>query len=378
MYNLTLVGTFTLVILVFSFLISIFLFTVNSRNKLSNGILAVYFLVFAFHISVFFYSNFIQLPLVLEMLRDHIIALASPLMFLYLISNIYQDFELRLVHLIHALPLIARILIFTPRFYAASEADQLLFTENFDFNIELKISYVIGIMTSILYLILMFIELKKYKSLLNENYTNTSTFNYKWLWQLTIVITTLFVFSQFKQVYRFVGSDLQTFNLLRLILVMSLLGFLCWIVLKSMYQPELFKGIDTKHTLAKNLLKTVDENDAKTDANIENQLKHLKDFMAEKEPYLDPSLNLQKLANQLDLPSRELSILINHHLKQHFFDFITTYRIKKAIQILENPENKKLTILEILYDVGFNSKSPFNKAFKAHTGQTPSEYRSRI
>jgi AraC-like DNA-binding protein len=98
--------------------------------------------------------------------------------------------------------------------------------------------------------------------------------------------------------------------------------------------------------------------------------------MEDKEPFLDSSLTLQILAQQFGMSSRELSILINHHLNQHFFDFITSYRIKKAISILENPSNKKLTILEVLYDVGFNSKSPFNKAFKKYTGKTPTEFRS--
>lgn len=43
--------------------------------------------------------------------------------------------------------------------------------------------------------------------------------------------------------------------------------------------------------------------------------------------------------------------------------------------MLANPENRKLTILEILYEVGFNSKSVFNTAFKKYTGMTPTDYR---
>ena len=74
--------------------------------------------------------------------------------------------------------------------------------------------------------------------------------------------------------------------------------------------------------------------------------------------------------------SYDLSVLINHHLNQHFFDFINEYRIQKAMQILKNPSKKKLTILEILYEVGFNSKSSFNTAFKKHTNQTPTEFRN--
>ncbi len=374
MDKLTIVGTITLVILFFSVLLSFFLLTVKTKNKIGNRLLAIYFIVFALHISVFFYSRYIELPTVIEMLRDQIIDLSSPLLFLYLLANIYSDFKFRFIHLLHLLPLLIGILIFAPRFYGVSESERVLFTENFNSKIEVKISYAIGTCITFFYLILMFIELKKYKKLLIENYANTSSFNYKWLYQLTLVVSCIFAFSQFKQLYKFIGSDVDTLNLMRLLLILVLLGFLFWIVLKSMYHPELFKAIDTKHLLVTEELNKTDLV-TETDTNLNLQIQELKDFMKAKEPFLDASLTIQKLAHQFGMPSRELSILINHHLNQHFFDFITTYRIKKAISLLEDPFNKKLTVLEILYDVGFNSKSPFNKAFKKHTGLTPTEYR---
>ena len=70
--------------------------------------------------------------------------------------------------------------------------------------------------------------------------------------------------------------------------------------------------------------------------------------------------------------------MINHKLNKHFFDLINEYRIEKAMQILQNPKESHLTILEILYAVGFNSKSSFNTAFKNYTGLTPTEYRKRL
>lgn len=378
MDKFTLVGTITLVIVFFSILLSFFLLTVKVKNKVGNRLLALYFIVFAIHISVFFYTKYIELPLVLEMLRDQIITLSSPLLFLYLLSTIYSDFKLRTIHLLHLLPLVVGILIFTPRFYGASEGDRILFTENFNAQIEVRISYFVSTLTTIFYLFLMFFELNKYKKLLRENYANTVYFNYKWLFQLTLVVSAIFTISQFKQLYKFVGNDIDTLNIMRLALIIILLGFLFWIVLKSMYQPELFKAIDTKHQLIKRVVKDNRKIPDNANSTIESQIKELQDFMEEKEPFLDASLTLQKLAQQVKMPSRELSILINQQLNQHFFDFITSYRIKKAISLLEDPSNMKLTILEILYDVGFNSKSPFNKAFKKQTGQTPTEYRSNI
>lgn len=75
---------------------------------------------------------------------------------------------------------------------------------------------------------------------------------------------------------------------------------------------------------------------------------------------------------------RDLSVLINQDLNQHFFDFVNEYCIKNAQDILKDVSKNKLTILEILYEVGFNSKSSFKTAFKKHIGKTPTQYRKNL
>ena len=89
----------------------------------------------------------------------------------------------------------------------------------------------------------------------------------------------------------------------------------------------------------------------------------------------NPSLTIRSLSEDIKMNSRELSVLINQNLNQHFFDFINEYRIKEAMNILKNPTKKEVTVLEILYEVGFNSKSSFNTAFKKYTGFTPTQFR---
>jgi AraC-like DNA-binding protein len=61
---------------------------------------------------------------------------------------------------------------------------------------------------------------------------------------------------------------------------------------------------------------------------------------------------------------------------QNFRDFINKYRIEESKFLLKNKSNGNKTILEIAYEVGFNSKSAFNAAFKKFTGLTPKEYRN--
>jgi AraC-like DNA-binding protein len=99
--------------------------------------------------------------------------------------------------------------------------------------------------------------------------------------------------------------------------------------------------------------------------------------MQDEKPFLEPELTLQQLAARLSLKPKMLSLVINEKLGRNFFDFINHYRIEEAKRMLTNPEDKKITILEVLYEVGFNSKSSFNTLFKKYTGLTPSAFKQQ-
>ena len=122
-------------------------------------------------------------------------------------------------------------------------------------------------------------------------------------------------------------------------------------------------------TIKKNEFSGLDENNKKR-----YQKKLLQLFENEK-PYLDPSLQLADLAKRMSIPMRYMSQIINEQFNINFYDFINQYRIQESKQFLINGNTEKKTILEILYQSGFNSKSVFNTAFKKHTGKTPSEFK---
>ena len=94
-------------------------------------------------------------------------------------------------------------------------------------------------------------------------------------------------------------------------------------------------------------------------------------------PYLNPEITLESLANDISVNPRILSQLINETFKKNFKSFILEYRIRESMRILADSKHRNLTILEILYQVGFNSKSAFNNQFKLFTKLTPIEYRSK-
>ncbi len=83
------------------------------------------------------------------------------------------------------------------------------------------------------------------------------------------------------------------------------------------------------------------------------------------------------MAGKIGIHPRYLSQIINESLGQNFFDFINHYRIEEAKRMLTQTLDEHITVLEVLYEVGFNSKSAFNTAFKRHTGVTPTEFKKR-
>lgn len=89
--------------------------------------------------------------------------------------------------------------------------------------------------------------------------------------------------------------------------------------------------------------------------------------------YRDPELTLTDLAKQLGTNPSLLSKVINRNFQVNFNDFVNRYRVQEVKQQLEKGAAAQLTVMSLAYDAGFNSKATFNRAFKKHTGQNPSE-----
>lgn len=102
-------------------------------------------------------------------------------------------------------------------------------------------------------------------------------------------------------------------------------------------------------------------------------LARLDTLMREQKPYLDSSFSLPDLAQQLNTSVHVLSQTINEGLGKSFFEMTAAYRVEEAKHRLKTQPHVKVE--EIAEQVGYNSKSSFNTAFKKFTGQTPSEFR---
>ncbi len=369
-------SSITLIIIFISFFFAFFLFTVKTTNKLSNVFIGCFLIAIATEISVFFYGFYIDTHPVTDVLRDNISFLQSPFLFLYVLSMLYADFKLQYKHLLHSIPFVLITILFFPNLLDHQTIVSYLGGGTYEKGIFITAIHI----QFLIYIIAIFIILYKAKKIFLENYSQANTDIYKWLFQLNVLISIVVSFGIFKNIFRSFSTDIQSLHFTRIIITLLLLGFICWIILKGLYNPKIFRGIDSTLKSVNNLIITNQSSSLTInviDESIQQQIDLLKTYMTEKHPYLDPTLTIQNLAEQIHVPSRELSVLINHHLNQHFFDFINEYRIHHAMDILKDSSKKQLTILEILYEVGFNSKSSFNTAFKKHTNLTPTQFRNR-
>jgi AraC-like DNA-binding protein len=166
----------------------------------------------------------------------------------------------------------------------------------------------------------------------------------------------------------------------QLIMIIFALLSICWILWQALHKPNLFTGVSSTIEVIDEQVASQEKSSDPTISVIETEkydaiVLRLRDYMQQSKPFLDSSLSIDILAKLINLPSSELSFTINRIIGQHFFDFVNSYRINLAAKMLIANEQQQKTVLEILYEVGFNSKSSFNTAFKKHLLMTPSQYR---
>ena len=94
--------------------------------------------------------------------------------------------------------------------------------------------------------------------------------------------------------------------------------------------------------------------------------------------YLEADCKVADLADLVGQPDYRVSQCIVSDLGYaNFNQLVNRYRVDAAKAMLAAREPKQRPILTIAMACGFASLGPFNRAFKAQTGQTPSAYRAR-
>jgi AraC-like DNA-binding protein len=102
----------------------------------------------------------------------------------------------------------------------------------------------------------------------------------------------------------------------------------------------------------------------------------LRRLMREEHAYRTEGLTIASLAARLGVPEYRLRRHVNQRLGfRNFNAYVNGFRLEEARTQLADPARRELPVLTIALEAGFQSIGPFNRAFKAATGLTPTEFR---
>ncbi len=152
--------------------------------------------------------------------------------------------------------------------------------------------------------------------------------------------------------------------------------FYIYIVYKAFKNSVVFSKAEFEKHI-KNIKPVYESKSLKSDLlpeQIEEYYKILDEYLRKNKPFTNPEITIERLAKMTKIPKYKISKVINIKEKKNFFDFINFYRIEEAKKMLKSEKMNFLSIDGVGYEVGFNSKSAFYRAFKKFAHQTPKEF----
>lgn len=359
-----------------SLTLAVFLLFPSNFSLVSNRLLFVSVLCFAgWLFEIFLYGTGLALKHPgLAYLGTLVALLQAGTLFLYAKSLMYRDFRLRSEHAVHSLLFWVVSAIFVVEYYLQPTEVKLQILMQRDHP---------GVLTSPLlavaihlvflgYLYATIRAINRFGLDVRQIFSNIESKQLAWLRVLLTGYSFVWTVSMIYclSAHVFIGGAANKW----VVATGAVTGFLFinYLLLNALRQPVVFSGLSAEETDLLSTDRPAGSGSAPDAALIARVSQH----MDETHPHLNPNLTVEQLARQLGVAPRELSRAINQGFGQNFFEFVSGYRLAQARHLLEDA-GSTASILDIMYEAGFNSKSVFNTAFKKATGMTPSQYRSQ-
>ena len=103
----------------------------------------------------------------------------------------------------------------------------------------------------------------------------------------------------------------------------------------------------------------------------------LQQYFERQQAYLDPQLDLQRVAEECGYSRNQISYLLNQVLGQSFYRYVNQARLQHLLAALDRA-TPPVRIDELAFAAGFNSLSAFYSCFRQHTGLSPKAYVKQI
>ena len=287
-----------------------------------------------------------------------------PIMFLYIRAATLREPRLRKKDLLHFIPFVLCALYYLPLYLKSREHKLDYITaalQNYP-PTEWRIRSLLLLIQSLPYLVLTVWIFVAHNRRTRDSSSPTVRLHLLWLRIFMVMILITAGAGLLRLIFSFRAESMLLVPLCFSVMV-YVAGYM------ALKHPEALTGVDESTPLKKY------EKSNLTPERAEAYLKKLLQVMKTERPFIDGTLTQQKLADKLSIPVNHLSQIINERLGQNFFDFINSYRVKEAQELLTDTAKKHYTVIAIAEEVGFSSKSAFNAVFKKHVNMTPSEFR---
>ena len=340
-------------------------------NRLANRLFALLLLSLSLHLLDYSFSIS---GLVLEyphfMFSSYpLLFVMAPFFYLYVRAYLHKGLGKTWQITLHFLPSILVLLSMLP-FYVQPAAYKIGFMETLGENafqtipIEQFVIMFLQIIQFFGYIVAAYMLIDRQEKSVVQFRSNGNVPKIKWLKNATIA------FGAYTVIYGLIATLLFFRNNYRVetdyIVVLLLAGLIFAIGYLALSRPAIF---------AEGLKKGRTQTQLTPSSAISLRLR-LEKLMHEQQPFLQEDLKINALAQMIDLPVHHLSELLNNELHTNFADFVNSYRIETAKQLLTDAKHQNDKILTIAFDAGFSNKATFNRVFKQATGLTPSAYRS--
>ena len=292
----------------------------------------------------------------------------APVLYFYIKSSLYENVKLSIADLLHLIPFITYMVV-NGEYIFASWATKVGYIDNFTPKGEttiynLLMPALLRVQT-IVYLIYIWVLINNYKIVELNGSKETRKNQLVLLKTFFIAVSLLQIYDVFFLIMNYLGKTgghlLKNIRLLITVIINYSIAFAAIKYPERLF-PQFKRELD-KYKSSK-----------LTDEEMERIESILQSITINEQLYLNNNIKLKDFSDKLNVSQHSISQTLNLKLGCSFYDYINKFRIEKAKEILKSDGVEKYTFLHIAYESGFNSKSSFNRAFKKHTGITPSEF----
>lgn len=345
----------------------------SHKNPRANLWLGIFFISLALNAicTLLVWNEYIKLSQVSQVLLPYVMGLAAltkgPSLYFYVVSLTSEKTTHHPLQFLHLLPLVFLIGLIA---VIGMDLQHILFNlPDLTNGLQRAIHsywYSIKILPLGYYLAAIF-YVWRYRRYLEENYSNLNDIPLHWLYALTIgfavtaawTLLANLISNLTESSFAFVSALGIAENYFAFILVIA-------IYLYSISQAQLLIAAKQK---------TEKETETSEEKPLDMIIKKIRQGVEEDRLYLNPQLNIEEFSRQIGSPYRDVSYAINKIFGTNFFEFINHYRIEEAKRLLSDPTRQKMSIMDVLLESGFNSKSAFQRFFKRLVGMSPTEFR---